>query len=419
MTRMLAIAALILALSSLGFGQTPNTEPAQPLEADQISTAPNELLFRALKAGNEAVAAKRYDEAIQYYDQGLAIAPKEPAFLINKSAAILLRGVASYNAALKSRDEADKAAMIRASHRDLREASDLASQVVGSLNTLRPVTSPEETAKRRALRLMALRTRAEALRVLVTTVDPTQAVFAVAAYREFLDAETDPARKLKDQLLYGRLLLVTNADDTAAREFQKILADDPQNIEALLGAGLSLINVGYSMNIPVKLQKGLDYLQQFIEIAPETNRLKASAEAALNYLKQEQQAKANKATGVVAIGPVGESNGPQTDSGLPSAKRLPDGVVVNGKVISKPPPAYPPIAKAARASGTVTVQIIVDEEGKVISAHAVSGHPLLQAAAVAAAREAKFTTTTLGDRPVKVSGAISYNFVLRREAVDY
>ncbi|HVF86001.1 MAG TPA: TonB family protein, partial [Pyrinomonadaceae bacterium] len=45
--------------------------------------------------------------------------------------------------------------------------------------------------------------------------------------------------------------------------------------------------------------------------------------------------------------------------------------VLNGKAISKPAPAYPPIAKAARASGTVTVQIVVDEGGKVISASAV------------------------------------------------
>ena len=52
------------------------------------------------------------------------------------------------------------------------------------------------------------------------------------------------------------------------------------------------------------------------------------------------------------------------------------GGVLNGRAISLPPPAYPPIAKAAHASGTVTVQVVVDEDGKVISAHAVSGHPL-------------------------------------------
>jgi TonB family protein len=88
------------------------------------------------------------------------------------------------------------------------------------------------------------------------------------------------------------------------------------------------------------------------------------------------------------------------------------GGVLNGKAISRPMPAYPPIAKAARAEGTVVVQIIVDESGRVMSASAVSGHPLLQQAAVAAARQATFSPTLLSGRPVKVSGVITYNFVL-------
>jgi protein TonB len=87
--------------------------------------------------------------------------------------------------------------------------------------------------------------------------------------------------------------------------------------------------------------------------------------------------------------------------------------VLNGKAISKPQPPYPPIAKAARASGTVVVQIVVDESGKVISAHATSGHPLLQQAAVQAAYQARFTPTLLSGQPVKVSGFITYNFVLQ------
>jgi periplasmic protein TonB len=97
----------------------------------------------------------------------------------------------------------------------------------------------------------------------------------------------------------------------------------------------------------------------------------------------------------------------------PKPKTVVSGGVLNGKAISKPQPAYPPIAKAARASGTVTVQILVDEQGRVVSASAVSGHPLLQQAAVAAARQARFSPTLLSGQPVKVSGVITYNFVLQ------
>jgi TonB family protein len=96
----------------------------------------------------------------------------------------------------------------------------------------------------------------------------------------------------------------------------------------------------------------------------------------------------------------------------PESKRAPiSGGVLNGKAISLPKPPYPPIAKAAKASGTVVVQVLVDENGNVIEAHAVSGHPLLQAASVAAARAAKFSPTKLSGQLVKVSGVITYNFV--------
>jgi TonB family protein len=89
------------------------------------------------------------------------------------------------------------------------------------------------------------------------------------------------------------------------------------------------------------------------------------------------------------------------------------GGVLNGKAISLPQPAYPPLAKAARASGVVHVFVTLDESGRVISAKAVAGHPLLQAAAAEAARSARFPPTLLSGQPVKVSGTIAYNFVLR------
>lgn len=103
---------------------------------------------------------------------------------------------------------------------------------------------------------------------------------------------------------------------------------------------------------------------------------------------------------------------PPPPSKPPPPKTI-SGGVLNGKAISKPQPAYPAIAKAARASGTVTVQVLVDEQGRVVSAHAVSGHPLLQQSAVSAARQAKFSPTLLSGQPVKVSGVITYNFVLQ------
>ena len=62
------------------------------------------------------------------------------------------------------------------------------------------------------------------------------------------------------------------------------------------------------------------------------------------------------------------------------------------------------------AQGKVDVQVFIDETGRVLSANAVSGHPLLRNAAEQAARNARFTPTYLSKVPVKVTGVIVYNF---------
>lgn len=102
---------------------------------------------------------------------------------------------------------------------------------------------------------------------------------------------------------------------------------------------------------------------------------------------------------------------PPAASTTNSTEKIISGGVLNGKAVSMPLPEFPVIARQAHASGNVTVEITIDEEGNVIAAKAVAGHPLLQAAAVTAARQAKFTPTRLAGQPVKVQGVLVYNFV--------
>lgn len=89
-----------------------------------------------------------------------------------------------------------------------------------------------------------------------------------------------------------------------------------------------------------------------------------------------------------------------------------NGPLLNGKAIYLPKPAYPEPAKAVKAQGEVTVHVRINEDGTVASATAVSGHPLLRAAAEAAAREAKFSPTLISEQPVNVAGVVTYKFVL-------
>lgn len=94
----------------------------------------------------------------------------------------------------------------------------------------------------------------------------------------------------------------------------------------------------------------------------------------------------------------------------PPAKPVSTGVI-NGAAVNLPKPAYPSAARAVKADGTVSVQVTIDENGKVISASAVSGHPLLRQAAEQAALNSEFKPTMLSGKAVKVTGLLVYNFV--------
>lgn len=88
------------------------------------------------------------------------------------------------------------------------------------------------------------------------------------------------------------------------------------------------------------------------------------------------------------------------------------GGVLNGTAISLPSPGYPDAARRLRMAGLVSVEVVVDETGKVISAVATSGPAVLRDVAVQAAMRARFSPTKLSGQPVKVSGVINYKFAL-------
>jgi protein TonB len=87
-----------------------------------------------------------------------------------------------------------------------------------------------------------------------------------------------------------------------------------------------------------------------------------------------------------------------------------NGGVLNSRAISLPVPTYPTIAKQVGAQGPVTVQVLVDERGNVVSAKAISGNPLLRSAAEAAARQSRISPARVGEQNVKTMGLLLYNF---------
>jgi protein TonB len=88
------------------------------------------------------------------------------------------------------------------------------------------------------------------------------------------------------------------------------------------------------------------------------------------------------------------------------------GGVLNGTALNLPAPTYPEAARRLRTSGLVTIEVIVDETGKVISAVATGGPMGLRDVAIQAALKARFSPTKLSGQPVKVAGLINYKFSL-------
>ena len=119
-----------------------------------------------------------------------------------------------------------------------------------------------------------------------------------------------------------------------------------------------------------------------------------------------------KGRATVTVTDVGDASPGITDTTTAAneSNREIDGGVLNTKALELPKPRYPEAARAANITGRVTVKIRLDEKGNIVSAEAVGGPEELRAAAVEAARKARFTLTLIGTRPVRVFGLLTYDF---------
>jgi len=260
-------------------------------ENEKIKNA-NTVISDAFKNGNAALMAKKYDEAIALYDTGLAADPEHPgipSLLTNKAAALRGRAVEKYNAAIQTQDAAAKNAGLEAAKADFKAAAEAANRAVELLNKQPAPTDPEAQKQATANKYFALSARAESMRLFVTKVDQTQVDAGITAFQEYMAAEPDATKKAKAQLDLAQMLFDAGAADKAVVEFKKILDVQPDNIDALYGMGIAEISQGYGASDKAKLQEGVNYLQQYVDKAPDTHRYKAEAKATLAELKNTEK----------------------------------------------------------------------------------------------------------------------------------
>lgn len=176
-------------------------------------------------------------------------------------------------------------------------------------------------------------------------------------------------------------------------------------------AAAKAINAGGAVNVQVVIDENGEVISA--EAVSGHPLLRQSAEKAARestFKPTLLSGQAVKVTGVVVynFNPSNSADSAQTPTETPKTI---SGGVLNGKATNLAKPSYPAAARAVNASGVVSVQVTIDENGDVISATAVSGHPLLRQASEQAAQSSNFSPTLLQGQPVRVTGVIVYNFV--------
>lgn len=257
----------------------------------------NSLITRTFKAGNEALNAKKYDDAIAQFNEGLTADPEHPgipSLLTNKSVALKARGIERYNASIRLPDDAAKKTGIDAAKKDWQEAAEAASKAVTLLKAQPASPETQAPAGQKSNLYYALVARADAMKFFVGKVDATQVDQGMAAFQEYIPTETDPVKKVRAEHDAAQMLFDANAFERALAEYQKILVANPDDLEALLRSGQALFNIGAINSDKAKYQEAANFLARFVEKAPDTDVLKADAKAILEALKDQENVKPEK-----------------------------------------------------------------------------------------------------------------------------
>lgn len=250
------------------------------------------IIQSSLKEGNDAFNSKNYDVAIVKYTEGINAEPEyvgsAPILLNNKGAALKIRAIDVYNQAVKSSDQSGRAAAMAKVKQDLQDAVTSFSRSWTILKAAQPadITNP---ANHEAAKLQALTGLTDSYRLLAQTKsDTTKGAEAEAAFTDYFALETDAAKKAKAQVVLGDILRDSGESEKALAAYQAVLQGTPNNPDALVGAGLMLVNIGYINNDKAKFQEASNYLQKFLSNAPATHPFTDDAKALIDTLKKEQ-----------------------------------------------------------------------------------------------------------------------------------
>ncbi len=250
----------------------------------------SEIVTRTLKEGNDAYTAKNYDLAIVKYSEGIDAVPdfvgSTPVLMNNRGASYNGRAVDTFNKSIKLTDVSAKVAGLLATKKDFIDASASFSRSWEIMKNA-PAADIVDANANAENKLVALRGIRETFRLAVLTeqVDQTLIDAAKIMLPEYQNVETDAAKKNEAKLIFADLYRVIGDSVNAIAAYKSILETTPENPDALVGVGLSMVNQGYVTDDKAMLQEAANYLQKFVNVAPDTHKFKANAIEAIGTLK--------------------------------------------------------------------------------------------------------------------------------------
>ncbi|HLL73457.1 MAG TPA: tetratricopeptide repeat protein [Pyrinomonadaceae bacterium] len=250
------------------------------------------------KNANDAVTASnalkgaekisKLDEAVNGYNLGIEIDPEEGAVYRNRQIALRARGLEKYNMAVVSKDKEAKNAGIEAARADLMSAVESGEKAVAAQRKRGQEPSAGAAPSGQKDEVGYLEDRAETYRRALQIKAPVDNDVAAKSIEEYINAETDAAKKEKMQSSLGDALFYAGRIDESLAKFRQILAQNPNNMEAMFGLGIALASTN-----PPQLAEARDALQQYASKAPDGNVRKLEAAEMVKYLDESLKAEAN------------------------------------------------------------------------------------------------------------------------------
>ena len=269
-------------------------------EKNEKITNANVVTKKSLSEGRDALKAGNYDLAVTKFDEGINAAPDyagSATILLNgKANALTNRGIVDYNDNLKITDVQAKIAGKEKYQKDFVEALD---SYIRSWNLLKNAPASEisaQTANSIKMELwdnlaITLKKMSQTSTGDVSKLDGIKPILV-----DYYAAEKDTAKKAETQVYFADVYRLAGESEGAITEYRKALEMSPDNPDALAGIGLSLFSVGEEKKDTAQKQEGLNYLQRFVEVAPDNHPLKSNVADVVTYLKS-QNLKPQKTSG--------------------------------------------------------------------------------------------------------------------------